>query len=134
MGSSAPRSRHGVGAIALSTVCLSLLLASGCVGLRRWAQPVTVTEVVHLSQQGVPADKIIAKIERAGTVYKLDATHNQELAREGVSPPVIAHMQQTYRDAIEKNPKLGDRMYLHCWNMGYDGLWYGGSWDFRSCE
>ena len=112
---------------------ISLVAASvGCAGLgaRRWGEhPVTVTEVVILSQHGVDPEKIIGKMRRGGTVYLLSEAQYAELRKKGVTPAVIAYMQKSHAEAVRAFPKLADDKDLACWNLGYDGFWYsGGPW------
>jgi hypothetical protein len=118
----------------LALVATVLLAAGslGCGGIvaRRWGEhPVTVTEVVILSQHGVAPDKIIGKMKRGGTVYLLSEAQYAELRKKGVTPGVIAYMQQGYAEAVRNHPKLADDKDLNCWNLGFDGHWYlGGPW------
>jgi hypothetical protein len=104
----------------------------GCAGLggRRWGEhPVTITEVVILSQHGVAPEKIIGKMQRGGTIYLLSEAQYAELRKQGVTPAVISYMQRGYAEAVREFPKLGDDKDLSCWNLGFDGHWYsGGPW------
>lgn len=124
--------RSVVRLLALVTA-LGLVAASvGCAGLggRRWGEhPVTITEIVILSQHGVAPEKIIGKMKRGGTVYLLSEAQYAELRKKGVTPSVISYMQQGYAQAVRAFPKLGDDKDLACWNLGFDGHWYsGGPW------
>jgi len=118
----------------LALVAASCLVAAwlGCAGLgaRRWGEhPVTITEVVILSQHGVAPEKIIGKMRRGGTVYHLSEAQYAELSKKGVTPVVIAYMQQGHAEAVRRFPKLADDKDLSCWNLGFDGFWYsGGPW------
>ena len=115
----------------LALVALVSLFAGavGCssFGGRRWGEhPVTVTELVILSQHGVAPEKIIAKMRRAGTVYLVGEAQYAELRAKGVTPVVIAYMQQSHAEAVRSFPKLADDKDLSCWNLGFDGFWYLG--------
>ena len=107
-------------------------LAAGAVactsfGGRRWGEhPVTITEVVILSQHGVAPEKIIAKMRRGGTVYNLSEEQYAALRKKGVTPSVIAYMQQSYAEAVREFPKLAEDKDLSCWSLGFDGFWYLG--------
>ena len=107
-------------------------LAAGAVactsfGGRRWGEhPVTITEVVILSQHGVAPEKIIAKMRRGGTVYNLSEEQYAALRKKGVTPAVIAYMQQSYAEAVREFPKLAEDKDLSCWSLGFDGFWYLG--------
>ena len=125
-GGSAPRLLALVAALGLAAVSV------GCAGLggRRWGEhPVTITEVVILSQHGVAPEKIIGKMRRGGTVYLLSEAQYAELRKKGVTPAVIAYMQKSHAEAVRAFPKLADDKDLACWNLGFDGFWYsGGPW------
>jgi hypothetical protein len=115
----------------LALAAASLLAASSlaCAGLgaRRWGEhPVTVTEVVILSQHGVAPEKIIGKMQRGGTVYLLSDAQYAELRKKGVTPAVIAYMQAGYAEAVRAHPKLAEDKDLNCWSLGFDGHWYLG--------
>jgi hypothetical protein len=122
------RAARGI-AIAAGALCLAAL---GCASLagRRWGEhPVTVTEVVMLSQHSVAPEKIIAKMRRGGTVYHLSDAQYAELRKQGVTPGVIGYMQQVHAEAVREFPKLADDHEFDCWNLGFDGFWYaGGPW------
>jgi hypothetical protein len=107
----------------------ALLGAAGCAHApwaHRFGHPVHVSEVVALSQHGVPPDQIIAKMNRGGLVYNLTEVEYVEIRERGVTPQVIAYMQATYSQAVGQFPKLAQDPFLGCWTLGPDGLWYGG--------
>jgi len=113
-----------------SLVCVALaLLLVGCSSLgfgKRWGHPVHVSEAVALSHAGVEPEKIVAKMNRAGTVYNLTDRQYEEIRERGVTPRVIFYMRQTYIQAVAEHPKLKDQEDLSCWYLGPDGYWYGG--------
>ncbi len=112
-----------VAAVSLATSSV----ACGGLAARRWGEhPVTITEVVILSQHGVAPEKIIGKMRRGGTVYHLSEAQYAELRKKGVTPAVIAYMQQGHAEAVRAFPKLADDKDLSCWNLGFDGYWYSG--------
>lgn len=121
-----PRARRRLALLAaLGLAAGSLACAE--LGGRRWGEhPVTVTEVVILSQHGVAPEKIIAKMRRGGTVYLLSEKQYADLRKKGVTPAVISYMQQGYAEAVKQFPKLGEDKDLSCWSLGYDGFWYTG--------
>lgn len=109
-----------------------LLAAAGCAHapwIHRFGHPVHVSEVVALSQHGVPPDRIIAKMNRGGLVYKLTEVEYAEIRERGVTPQVIAYMRATYTQSVEVLPKLADDPYEGCFYLGPDGYWYGGGPD-----
>jgi hypothetical protein len=94
---------------------------------RRWGEhPVTVTEIVILSQHGVAPEKIVGKMRRGGTIYLLSETQYADLRKKGVTPVVIVYMQQVHAEAVRAHPKLADDEDLSCWSLGFDGFWYAG--------
>jgi len=119
------------------TTTMAVLLAAavgvgGCSTMvaRRWGEhPVTVREIVLLSQHGVPPEQIIAKMRRAGTIYHLDDLQYAAIRKQGVTPGVISYMQRSYAEAVREHPRLASDEYLDCWSLGFDGVWYaGGPW------
>ena len=111
---------------------LLALVAPACANLpwaKRFGHPVHVSEVVALSQHGVPPDQIIAKMNRGGLVYSLTEEDYVEIRKRGVTPQVIAYMQGTYKQAVVQFPKLANDPNLGCWYLGPDGYWYAGGPD-----
>ena len=77
--------------LALATLAVGACGALGCAGLggKRWGEhPVTVTEVVVLSQHGVAPEAIVAKMRRGGTLYHLSDAQYAALRQKGVTPAV----------------------------------------------
>jgi hypothetical protein len=115
----------------LAVVLAATLGGSGCsLVAHRWGEhPVTVREVVLLSQHGVPPEQIIAKMRRGGTIYRLSDGQYAEIRKQGVTPGVISYMQRSYAEAVREFPRLASDEYLDCWSLGFDGVWYaGGPW------
>lgn len=120
------RARRALALLALASLALGAV-GCGALGGKRWGEhPVTVSEVVILSQHGVAPEKIVAKMRRGGTVYHLSEAQYAELRKKGVTPVVISYMQQGYAEAVRSFPKLADDQDLSCWNLGFDGFWYLG--------
>ena len=108
----------------LMTIGAGLLLVQSCVVYQDYrVPPVTVSEIVQMSKDSVPAKEIISKIQNSHTVYRLKADQLAQLEKEGVAPDVINYMEQTHLDAIKQNQQLDDWNY---WWPGWDGYWYGG--------
>ena len=126
----ANRNQHPVAQLLALLALVSLAAgAIGCMsfGGRRWGEhPVTITEVVILSQHGVAPEKIIGKMRRGGTVYHLSEEQYAALRKQGVTPAVIAYMQQAHTQAVQEFPKLANDEDLSCWSLGFDGFWYLG--------
>lgn len=102
--------------------CITLLSGCSTLGATQ-PQPVTVSEVIQMSKEGVPADTIIESMRDSETVYRLTAAQLAELHEQGISDQVIDYMQQTYLDAVRQDQSLADWDY---WTVGADGFWYGG--------
>jgi hypothetical protein len=103
-------------------VILGSLLLVGCASFQGSQAPVTVPQIIQMSQEKVTAYEIIKRIHMSGTVYRLDASQITSLREQGVSDPVINHMQRTYLEAVRKHKQLVDRSH---WTE-VDGWWYGG--------
>ena len=97
-------------------------LLSGCaaLGLEQRKPPVTVSEVIQMTQEGVPAENIIARMRDAKTVYRLDAAELAQLHDRGVADPVINYMQQTYLGAVRREQSRAD---WDDWEMWRDHFW-----------
>jgi hypothetical protein len=125
----AKRNLSVVARVASGLVTLTLLASVGCANpprTQRFGHPVHVSEVVALSQHGVPPDEIIAKMNRGGLVYYLSEVQYTEIRRRGVTPQVIAYMQTTYVQAVQAHPGLAKDDSMSCFYLGPDGHWYGG--------
>jgi hypothetical protein len=129
MPTASPIQQHARQLLVLVALVSFAVGAVGCAGLggRRWGEhPVTITEVVILSQHGVAPEKIIGKMRRGGTVYHLSEEQYAALRKQGVTPAVIAYMQQAHTQAVQEFPKLANDEDLSCWSLGFDGFWYLG--------
>jgi len=121
--------RSATARVAAGLAALGLMAALGCAHapwIHRYGHPVHVSEVVALSQQGVPPDAIIAKMNRGGLAYNLSEVQYTEIRTRGVTPQVITYMKATYSQAVEAFPRAGDDPGFGCWYLGPDGHWYGG--------
>ena len=116
--------RHNIlGAVPrLSAIFVVYLVLAGCATVAA-REPVTVSQIVAMSQAGTPSADIIAKIRDSGTVYRIKASQLAELERKGVPPDVINYMQKTYLDAVRRDQSVQD---WNLWTLGDDGYWYGG--------
>ena len=113
-----------IGIAPAATAVLLIAFLAACAGMRgATIPPVTVEEVVQMSQAGVPADQIIEKMRQSQTIYRLEASKLADLRDKGVPDKVINYMQQTYLDAVRRNKYLQDTTY---WTPGGPGYWYGG--------
>lgn len=112
--------------VALGLATASLLGCAHAPWGHRFGHPVHVSEVVALSQNGVPPDQIVAKMNRGGLVYNLTEAQYTEIRERGVTTRVIQYMRSTYTQAVEQHPKLAEDATLSCFYLGPDGHWYGG--------
>jgi hypothetical protein len=119
--------RKSLSLFSLFAILVALLLTQSCAGYlgsRVETYPaVTVADIIKMSQEKVPADKIIHKMRESHTVYRLKADQYAKLKEEGVPDPVLNYMQKTYINAVRHNQALEDYNY---WWPGWDGYWYGG--------
>jgi len=109
--------------LAVLAMLLFLGSLSGCAALgHEEPAPVTVPDIIQMSRAGMPADRIIDRMKRSGTTYRLQASQLAGLHRQGVAGSVIDYMQQTYLDAVRQRQEREDQDY---WSE-VDGWWYGG--------
>jgi hypothetical protein len=84
--------------------------------------PVTVPDIVKMSQEKVPAKNIIDEIRKSHTAYELKASEYAKLQQAGVADSVVNYMQETHIGMIRHNQQMQDSYY---WGP-YGGYWYGG--------
>lgn len=58
--------------------------------------PLTVEQIVEMSRDGTDSPIILAKMQEAGTVYRLSGSRLAMLKSQGVPDPVLDYMLQTY--------------------------------------
>ena len=115
-------------AILKLTIIFSLIFYIGCATLSGNPvgpppNPVTVKEIVEMSEAGLPPETIINNIQQSHTVYRIQASQLVQLKEMGVSDEVINYMQQTYIDAARQNQAYEDWSNF---TLADDGFWYGG--------
>lgn len=124
--------KFGLPAATGMVVLGSLLALSACTSYPgRYPSPVTVTQILEMSNTGTPPDEIVDKIRASGTVYRLKASQLAELQQKGVQAAVIDCMQQTYLDAVRRDAEYEN--WRH-WRM-YNDYWYGGApfgWPYQT--
>ena len=105
---------HRQGLALMFVTCVILL--SGCAALEfKQRDPVTVGQVIQMTERGTPAETIVQIMRDSGTVYALSAAQLAELHDLGVADPVLDYMQQTYITAERRQQSRVD------WDTGY--LW-----------
>ena len=101
-----------------SLMAALLIFLSGCAAAEmKRAMPLTVSQIVGMSKEGVPADEIIERMRDSGAVYQLKASELARLHEEGVPDAVIDYMQETYLEGLRRHEIRED------WQSGF---WYGG--------
>ena len=93
--------KHWRRRISLSTVLAGGALLGGCatLGFGQNKPPVMVSEVVRMSEEGLPPETIVNKMRDSETVYRLSAAQLAQLHDQGVQDQVINYMQETYLNA-----------------------------------
>jgi hypothetical protein len=104
----------------VAAVILALFVTAGCARAPR-VDPVTVPQVLEMTQAGVPSSEIISHMRESRTVYRLDASSLADLRDQGVADEVINYMQETYLDAVRRDQRLREMRY---WTPGGPGWWY----------
>jgi hypothetical protein len=89
-------------------------------GFDQTEQPVTVSEVIRMSQENVPAETIVNKMRDSRSVYRLSAAQLAQLHDRSVQDQVINYMQQTYLDAVHREQDLANWSTREMWG---DHFW-----------
>ena len=108
--------RRGLALIFLNAITL----LSGCATLGA-NPPVTVSEVIQMTKEGVTPETIVETMRDSGSVYRLTAAQLVRLHDQGVADPVIDHMQQTYLNAVRREQSLTE------WDS-WESMWVLGFW------
>jgi hypothetical protein len=97
-------------------------LRNGCatIGFEQTKPPVTVSDVIQLSKEDVPAEIIVKKMRESRAVYRLSAGQLAQLHDQGVSNPVLDYMQETYLGAVRLEQIQADWM---AWDEWRDHFW-----------
>lgn len=100
-----------------------IALLQSCATNRQYSfTPVTVPEIVQMSQDKVPSKNIINEIKKSHTAYELKASEYAKLQKAGVPDSVVNYMQETHLNLIRHNQQVQDSYY---WSPDYGGYWYG---------
>ena len=78
--------------ILLLLTCITLLGGCATLGIEQSRPPVTVSEVIQMSQAGVPTDTILDHMRESETVYRLTVSQLAQLRDQGVANQVIHYM------------------------------------------
>ena len=100
----------------------SSALLSGCatLGIDQTQPPVSVSEILQMSKENLPAETIVSKMRDSAAVYRLNAAQLAQLHDQGVGDPVINYMQETYLGAVRREQDEAD---LSTWEMWHDHFW-----------
>ena len=98
--------------------CVTVL--SGCALEFKRPHPVTVGQVIQMSEGGTPPETIVQIMRDSGTIYPLSAAQLAQLHDLGVADPVLDYMQQTYIAAERRQQSRAD------WDTGY--MWGPDFW------
>ena len=106
----------------LSVALAGSALLSGCaaMGFNQSKPPVTVSEVIRMSKENVPAETIVDKMHDTGTVYRLNAAQLAQLHDQGVSDSVLNYMQESYLNAARREQGQADWNTREMWR---DHFW-----------
>ncbi len=81
---------------ALAGAGLVLVLLLGGCATTPTPPPVTVEQVVQMSQEGLATEEIIKKMDDSDTVYRLSGSELARLKERGVPDEVLDYMQDTF--------------------------------------
>lgn len=84
--------------------------------------PVTVPDIVKMSNEKVSSKNIISEIKKSHTAYTLKGSEYAKLQKAGVADSVVDYMQKTHLDMIRHNQRMQDSYY---YGPAYGGYWYG---------
>ena len=125
--SSNPR-RHSLRGGLAALLCVLLV---GCRSLTSSSSPdpLSISEVLALHQQGLADAEIIQRIAQSGAVYPLSSEDVLRLREAGVSPAVVDFMLNTRVEAAARSARRQERLrWLHPDPWGWYGagynLWY----------
>jgi hypothetical protein len=87
-------------------------------------QVLTVPHLQSQLQEGEAIGVILSEIESSGTVYRLTTWQRENLRGAGMPLAVLGYMQNTYDNAIRKNPDLAksDERWIKIGDYWYGGL------------
>lgn len=106
----------------ITALCITLI--NSCVVYKPYSfTPVTVPDIIKMSNDKVPAPDIINEIKKSHTAYKLKASEYAKLQQAGVADTVVNYMQKTHLNLIRNNQRAQDSYYMM---PEYGGYWYGG--------
>lgn len=114
--------------VACALLLLLAAVLAGCAGLRG-REPPTLDQVVQMSRDGVPAEKIIRELQETNAVYPLTGAQIAKLHDEGVPESVLDYLQQAYVDSVrwQERMRYSDPFWSGCFGCYYYRPWIGPS-------
>lgn len=113
----------------LKYVIFLFILVSGgallhsCAAYSPEVKPVTLPDIVQMSNDKVSSKNIINEIKKSHTAYTLKASEYTKLQQQGVADSVVNYMLKTHINLIQYNKQMQDSYY---WSPWYGGYWHGG--------
>jgi hypothetical protein len=114
-----------------AAMLLAALLAGCGTMYKQLPPPPTVSEIVQMAKDGVPAGDIIKRMDDARAVYRLPASELAKLREEGVPDAVLDYMQQTYieDERWREYQRARDMYFWYGWPYYYR---YPYPWGYRA--
>ncbi len=106
------------------TILISLLILGGCTVYKYSEPALPVSDIVQMSNEGVPSKDIIKDIRKSHSVYMLKADQIAELSRQGVPDSVLNYMDKTRINSVRQEERMYNYNYWGPYNYGY-GWGYG---------
>jgi hypothetical protein len=109
---------------------LSLLLLSSCVYQQvQPIEPLTEEDIIRMSKEGTPPEKIIERIRDSHTIYIMDTTDVLRLHELGVPNEVVDYMLNTRIRALERQAhypySYSYGPYWHPYPVHFGFMWHG---------
>jgi hypothetical protein len=117
--------------LARAALALGALLASGCASVAdKRPPPPTLEEVVQMSQQGVPANEIVAQLVYTRAAYRLKGSELAKLKERGVPDEVLDYLEESNIALARADEARRQAQYrfMYTWPYGgfgpYPYYWY----------
>lgn len=110
---------------------LSLLLLSSCVYQQvQPIEPLTEEDIIRMSKEGTPQEKIIERIRDSRTIYIMNTADVLRLHELGVSNEVVDYMLNTRISALERQASYPYSHYpygpfWHPYPVHFGFMWHG---------
>ena len=102
-----------------TVLLLSLLLLSSCVYQQvQPLVPLTEEEIIRMSKEGMPPEKVIERIRDSRTIYIMDTADVLRLHELGVPTEIIDYMLNTRIKALERQASYPYYPYYPYYSYG----------------